>query len=90
MEIEVNPKVSEWLLEQPWRGQFIDNCIKENRSPSEVLQLILGRCGDETINEGFTWIDTPEDYDFWFKLNNELEEKFEEEDWNDYWKEIEI
>lgn len=90
MEVIVNPKASEWMLKQPWLSQFVDNCIAEKNSPSQILSYLLGAESANTINAGFIWSNTPEGRDFWDNIDEEIEEDCEEEDWNDFDTIIEI
>lgn len=90
MEIDVNPKASEWILKQPWLPQFINNCIAAKNSPEEILLYLLGAESHNTIWSVFTWSHTPEGGDFWSKINDEIEEVSEGEDWGEFDTTIEI
>lgn len=84
MEIDVNPKASEWILRQPWLSQFIDNCIAYGDSPQEILFFLLGQDTNHTINDAFLWVDTPEGGDFWSKIDREILEVSKDENWDDF------
>lgn len=90
MELIVNPKVSEWILKQPWLSQFVDNCIAIGDSPDEILYYLLGAESANTIDASFIWSKTPEGRDFWGNLNDEIKEVCEEEHWNEFTTAIEI
>lgn len=90
MEINVNPKVSEWILKQPWLPQFVNNCIAIETSPDEILSYLLGGESYSTIWSAFTWSNTPEGGDFWSKIDDEIEEVSEGEDWGEFDTTIEI
>lgn len=90
MEIDVNPKASEWILKQPWLSQFVDNCVVYGLSPQEILFYLLGQSTNYTINDAFRWSKTPEGRDFWSKIDNEILEVSEEENWDDFDTIIEI
>lgn len=84
MEIDVNPKASEWILKQPWLSQFVDNCVAYGDSPQKILSFLLGQGTDWTINDAFRWRDTPEGGDFWSKINMEIAQVSEDENWDDF------
>ena len=90
MEIEVNPKASKWILKQPWLPQFINNCIAEKNSPEKILSYLLGEESSGTVCDAFSWEDTPEGRDFWSKIDNEMFEVSEKENWDDFDTTIEI
>lgn len=90
MEIDVNPRASEWILKQPWLPQFIDNCIEVGNPPDAILSYLLGTESANTVNDGFIWSHTPEGSLFWSKIDSEIEEAREEEDWDDFDTTIEI
>lgn len=90
MEIIVNPKASEWILKQPWLSQFVDNCIALGRSPREIFFFLLGQKSYDTINVAFNWCDTPEGEIFWNKIDDEIIEVSEDENWDDFDTIIEI
>ena len=90
MEIDVNPKASEWILKQPWLSQFIDNCIAFETSPDVILTYLLGGESANTINETFHWSDTPEGGIFWSKIDDEISEVSEGDGWEDFDTTIEI
>lgn len=90
MEIDVNPRASEWILKQPWLPQFIDNCIEAGNPPDAILSYLLGIESANTVNDGFIWSHTPEGSLFWGKIDSEIEEAREEEDWDDFDTTIEI
>ncbi len=90
MELVVNPKVSEWILKQPWLPQFINNCVAADNSPDQILRYLLGTESVNTVNDGFIWSHTPEGGLFWSKIDGEIEEAWKEEDWNDFDTTIEI
>lgn len=72
MEIDINPKASEWILKQPWLPQFINNCIAANDSPEQILSYLLGTESPGTVNDAFWWAYTPEGRDFWSKIDDEM------------------
>lgn len=82
MEIDVSPKASEWILKQPWLSQFINNCIEIETSPDMILAYLLGTNSYSTIFSAFPWEGTPEGRDFWSKIDDEIDEVSEEEDWD--------
>lgn len=82
MECAVNSKVHEWLLSQPWIGQFIDNLRNEGAKPQDILSFLLGREGENTIGNAFYWNDTPEGHDFWDEKDLQLTELWEEDEWS--------
>lgn len=90
MEIEVNPKASEWILKQPWLSQFVNNCIADNNSPKAILSYLLGAQTVYTISKVFLWKNTPEGKAFWSKIDGEMVEACSEEDWGEYDTTIEI
>lgn len=90
MEIEVNPKASKWILKQPWLPQFINNCIAEKNSPKKILSYLLGEESSGTVGDAFFWEDTPEGRDFWGKIDDEMFEVGEKENWDDFDTTIEI
>lgn len=90
MEIDVNPKVSEWILKQPWLSQFVNNCIARGDSPEEILFFLLGQDSTCTIDDAFIWKDTPEGSAFWGKINDEMSEVGEDENWEYFDTTIEI
>lgn len=90
MEIDVNPRASEWILKQPWLPQFIDNCIEVGNPPDAILSYLLGTESANTVNDGFIWSRTPEGSLFWSKIDSEIKEACEEEDWDDFDTTIEI
>lgn len=90
MKIGVNPKASEWILKQPWLSQFVDNCVAIKTSPDMILAYLLGAESYSTIFSAFHWSYTPEGEDFWSKIDDEIEEVSEEENWEDFDTTIEI
>lgn len=90
MEIYVNPKASEYILKQPWLPQFINNCIAASDSPREILAYLLGEESPDTVNAAFYWARTPEGGIFWSKIDNEMSEVSEKENWEDFDTTIEI
>lgn len=90
MEIAVNPKVSKWILKQPWLPQFINNCVAAKDPPKLILSYLLGAESPNTVNNAFWWANTPEGKDFWSKINNEILEVGEKENWDDFDTTIEI
>ena len=90
MEIIVNPKASEWMLKQPWLSQFVDNCIAACDSPDEILSYLLGEEPDNTVNDGFHWMSTPEGGQFWSDIDDEIIDACEKEHWEDFETTIEI
>ena len=90
MEIYVNPKASEYILKQPWLPQFINNCIAASDSPREILAYLLGEESPDTVNDAFYWTHTPEGGIFWSKIDNEMSEVSEKENWEDFDTTIEI
>ena len=90
MEIDINPKASKWILKQPWLPQFINNCIAEKNSPEKILSYLLGAESLSTINDAFLWVDTPEGREFWSKIDDEMFEVGEKENWDDFDTTIEI
>lgn len=90
MEIDINPKTSKWILKQPWLPQFINNCIAEKNSPEKILSYLLGEESFSTINDAFLWADTPEGREFWSKIDDEMFEVGEKENWDDFDTTIEI
>lgn len=83
MELCVNPKASKWILKQPWLSQFVDNCIAAKNSPAMILSYFLGMESANTVNDGFLWSNTPEGSEFWNRVDDEMEEVSNEEDWDD-------
>lgn len=85
MDIKVNPKLTEYILNQSWRSKFINNCInkKDPLSPSEILSNLLGNRIDP-ICSSFTWMNTPEGWNFWSKIDTNMYEKSEKEHWEVY------
>lgn len=90
MEIDVNPRASEWILKQPWLPQFIDNCIEVGNPPDAILSYLLGEESPDTVHGAFYWARTPEGRDFWNKINDEEIEVYEKEGWDDFNTTIEI
>lgn len=90
MEIIVNPKASEYILKQPWLSQFVDNCIAAENSPAMILSYFLGTESANTVNDGFFWSNTPEGSEFWNRVDGEMEEVCDKENWDDYDTTIEI
>lgn len=90
MEIDVNPKASEWILKQPWLPQFINNCIAADNSPEQILLYLLGEESDNTINDGFLWANTPEGNEFWSNIDDKIVDVSEKENWEDFDTTIEI
>lgn len=90
MEMNVNPKVSEWILKQPWLPQFVNNCIAIETSPDEILSYLLGAGSSDTLTGAFNWGCTPEGMYFWDKIDDEMLEVSEKEDWDDFDTTIEI
>lgn len=90
MEVDVNPKASEWILKQPWLSQFVDNCIADGNSPVEILFFLLGQASYYTIVDAFNWGDTPEGRDFWSEIQDEILRVSEDENWDDFNTTIEI
>lgn len=82
MECAVNSKVHKWLFSQPWIGQFIDNLRNEGADLQDVLLTLLGREGKKTIDNAFSWEDTPEGYDFWMEKDSEFMDLWEENEWS--------
>lgn len=82
MEYEVNFKVHEWLLSQPWIGQFIDNLRNEGSDPQDMLSILLGRDGHRTIDHAFCWEDTPEGYNFWSEKDSQLTDLWVKNEWS--------
>lgn len=83
MKLCVNPKASEWILKQPWLSQFVDNCIAAENSPAMILSYFLGTESANTVNDGFLWSNTPEGSEFWSRVDDEMGEVSDEEDWED-------
>lgn len=83
MEIHINPKASEWILKQPWLSQFVNNCIAAENSPAMILSYLLGIESDNTVNDGFQWISTPEGEQFWSDIYGKMIDASEKEDWED-------
>lgn len=90
MEIDVNPKASEWILKQPWLSQFVNNCIARGDSPQDILCFLLGQDSSCTIYNAFIWEDTPEGQTFWGKIDNEMSKVGEDENWEGFYTTIEI
>ena len=90
MKIDVNPKASEWILKQPWLSQFVDNCVAIKTSPDGILAYLLGEESYSTISSAFPWSGTPEGGVFWSKIDDEISEVGEEENWEDFDTTIEI
>lgn len=90
MEINVNPKASEWILKQPWLSQFVNNSIADNNPPKVILSHLLGAQTWNTISKAFLWKNTPEGKAFWSKIDDEMIEACGEENWEDYDTTIEI
>lgn len=90
MEIDINPKASKWILKQPWLPQFINNCVAAKDPPSLILSYLLGAESPGTVNDAFWWADTPEGRDFWSKIDDEMFEVGEKENWEDFDTTIEI
>ena len=90
MELRVNPKASEWILKQPWLSQFVNNCIADKTSPDMILAYLLGGESHGTIWSALTWSHTPEGGDFWSKIDDEIKEVSEGEDWGEFDTTIEI
>lgn len=90
MEIDVNPKASEWILKQPWLPQFVNNCIAIKTPPDEILAYLLGAESYSTIYSAFRWSCTPEGGDFWSKIDDEISDVGVEEGWEDFNTTIEI
>lgn len=90
MEVIVNPKASEWILKQPWLSQFIKNCIAAHNPPDQILSYLLGTESDNTVNDGFCWMSTPEGGQFWSDIDDEIVDACEEEHWEDFETTIEI
>lgn len=90
MEIDINPKASEWILKQPWLPQFINNCIAVKNSPDQILSYLLGAESPGTVNNAFYWAKTPEGSIFWSNIDNDMEEASEKEGWDDFDTTIEI
>ena len=84
MEVLVNPKASEWILKQAWLSQFVDNCITYDNSPEEILFFLLGQASDCTVEDAFSWSNTPEGKDFWSKINNEISRVSIDKNWDDF------
>lgn len=82
MECKVNSKVHEWLLSQPWIGQFIDNLRNEGSEPQDILFILLGEKGEGTIDYAFYWEDTPEGHDFWSEKDSQLADLWVKNEWN--------
>lgn len=90
MEVYVNPKVSEWLLKQPWRSEFIDHYMKSNyNNTSLMLKTLLGGDYDGSINN-FFWLQTPEGDKFWSDLDTELHDLYENGNWEEEDAAIEV
>lgn len=90
MNVDVNPKTSEWMLKQPWLSQFVNNCIAGGSSPKRILLFLLGQHIDYTISEAFCWGNTPEGDDFWSKIDDEIIEVSAKENWDDFYTSIEV
>lgn len=90
MKVTVNPRVSEWILKQPWLPQFINNCIAANNSPAIILFYLLGSEASSMINGAFLWMGTPEGHNFWNKIDQEKIDVGKKEHWNDFDTTIEI
>lgn len=84
MELIVNPKVSEWILKQPWLPQFINNCVAADNSPKQILCYLLGTESDNTVNDGFHWMNTPEGGQFWSDIDDEIIDVSAEEHWENF------
>lgn len=82
MKYAVNPKIHKWLLSQPWIGQFIDNLINEGHRPKDMLSILLGKDGCNTIDFAFCWEDTPEGGVFWSEKHSQLMDLWEENEWS--------
>ena len=90
MEVIVNPKASEWILKQPWLSQFINNCIAAKNSPEQIFYYLLGTESDNTVNDGFHWMNTPEGGQFWSDIDDKIIDVSEKEHWEDFETTIEI
>lgn len=90
MEININPKASEWVLKQSWLSQFIDNCIADGATPATILSYLLGTESANTVDEGFIWSYTPEGGEFWEKIDDEIRDTSVEEGWDEFDTTIEI
>lgn len=90
MEININPKASEWILKQPWLSQFIKNCVAANNSPDMILAYLLGTETDNTVSDAFHWMSTPEGREFWSHIDDEIIDASAEEHWEDFDTTIEI
>lgn len=55
-----------------------------------ILAYLLGGESHSTIWSAFTWSHTPEGGDFWSKIDDEIEEVSEGEDWGEFDTTIEI
>lgn len=90
MKYAVNPKIHKWLLSQPWIGQFIDNLINEGYEPKDMLSILLGKDGCNTIDFAFCWENTPEGGNFWSNIDLELRYLWENNEWGESYVYIEI
>lgn len=90
MEIDVNPKASEWILKQPWLSQFVDNCVAYGHTPEDILLYLLGQSSVCTIDFAFSWGRTPEGAHFWGEIDNEMSEVSQDECWEYFDTTIEI
>lgn len=90
MEVDVNPKASEWILKQPWLSKFVDGCIADGNSSVEILFFLLGQASSYTIEDAFNWSNTPEGGGFWNEIHAEILKVSEDENWDDFNTTIEI
>ena len=77
-------------MKQPWLPQFINNCVAAKNSPQQTLSYLLGAESPSTVNAAFLWADTPEGRNFWSRIDDEMFEADEKEDWEDFDTTIEI
>lgn len=90
MEIDVNPKASEWILKQPWLSQFVNNCIAYGDSPKAILFFLLGQDIGYTIDNAFKWSETPEGGAFWSEIDDEISNVSANEHWEAFYTPIEV
>lgn len=90
MEVIVNEKLCKYMLTRPWRGQYIDNCIANGRSPGKILRCLLGGSGSGTLAGSFVWDFTPEGNDLWRDRSIRLGRLYNDNHWDSSCKVIDV
>ena len=72
MKRRTNAAVAKWLEKQEWYEAWLENMNLQDLDETLILEYKCGLHGGHTIDHSIIWMITPEGYDYWKKINEEL------------------